>query len=152
MAQEFKTLFSPIKIGSLTVRNRIFSSPHYPMGYPERLTGLPGERLINYWVAKAKGGIGLIGTYLTSIDPRRNIFRQPGAVAAFKQAADAVHEYGAGLICQIAHSGGQEGLSGGMEVAWAPSSMLMPNMLLERRISHEMTRDEIKQTVEEALL
>jgi 2,4-dienoyl-CoA reductase-like NADH-dependent reductase (Old Yellow Enzyme family)/thioredoxin reductase len=148
MAQEFKTLFSPIKIGPLTVRNRIFSSPHYPMGYPERLTGLPGDRLINYWVAKAKGGIGLIGTYLTSVDPRRNIFRQPGAVEAFKQAADAVHEYGAGLICQIAHSGGQEGLAGGMEVAWSPSSMLMPNMLLERRISHEMTRDEIKQTVE----
>jgi len=148
MAQEFKTLFSPIKIGPLTVRNRIYSSPHYPMGYPERLTGLPGDRLINYWVAKAKGGIGLIGTYLTSVDPRRNIFRQPGAVEAFKRAADAVHEYGAGLICQIAHSGGQEGLAGATEVAWAPSSMLMPNMLLERRISHEMTRDEIKQTIE----
>ena len=148
MAQEFKTLFSPIKIGPLTVRNRIYSSPHYPMGYPERLTGLPGDRLINYWVAKAKGGIGLIGTYLTSVDPRRNIFRQPGAVEAFKRAADAVHEYGAGLICQIAHSGGQEGLAGATEVAWAPSSMLMPNMLLERRISHAMTRDEIKQTIE----
>jgi len=149
MAQEFKTLFSPIKIGPLTVRNRMYSSPHYPMGYPERTTGLPGDRLIGYWVAKAKGGIGLIGTYLTSVDPRRNIFRQAGAVDAFKRAADAVHEHGAGLICQIAHSGGQEGLSGGPEVAWAPSSILMPNMLLERRVTHEMTLTEIRQMVQE---
>ncbi len=148
MAQEFKNLFSPLKIGPLTVRNRIYSSPHYPMGYPERLTGLPGNKITDYWVGKARGGIGLIGTYLTSVDPRHNVFRQPGAVDAFRKATDAVHEYGAGIICQIAHSGGQEGLANGPEVAWAPSGMLMANMLLERRMSHAMTREEIKQTVE----
>jgi 2,4-dienoyl-CoA reductase (NADPH2) len=149
MAQEFKNLFSPIRIGPMTVRNRMFSSPHYPIGYPDRLTGLPTDRVIHYWAGKAKGGIGMIGTYLTSVDPRRNIFRHPRAVEAFGRAADAVHQYGAKLICQIAHSGGQEGFAGGTEVAWAPSAMLMPNSLLERRIAHEMTREEIKQVIAE---
>jgi 2,4-dienoyl-CoA reductase-like NADH-dependent reductase (Old Yellow Enzyme family)/thioredoxin reductase len=149
VAEEFKHLFSPIKIGPMTVRNRMYSSPHYPMGYVERLTGLPGDRLIDYWVGKARGGIGMIGTYLTSVDPRHSIFRQPAAVDAFRRAADAVHEHGAKLICQIAHSGGQEGLAGGTEAAWAPSAMLMPNMLLERRMSHAMTHDEIRRMIEE---
>jgi len=148
MAEEYKFLFSPIKIGPMTVRNRIYSSPHYPMGYVERLTGLPSERLVQYWVAKAKGGIGLIGTYLASVDPRGNIFRQPQAIEAFKRAADAVHEHGAKIICQIAHSGGQAGLSGGPQTSWGPSAILMPNMLLERQVCHEMSKDEIKETVE----
>lgn len=148
MAQQFPRLFSPITIGNMTVRNRIFSSPHYPMGYIDRLTGLPSERLVDYWAAKAKGGIGLIGTYLASVDPRGNIFRQPQAVEAFKRAADAVHQHGAKMICQIAHSGGQGGLAASPQTAWAPSAILMPNMLLERQVCHEMTRDEIKETVE----
>ena len=86
MTEEFKHLFSPIQIGSMTVRNRMYSSPHYPIAYVDRLTGLPTERLIDYWVGKAKGGIGMIGTYLTTVDPRHNLFRQPAAVDAFRRA------------------------------------------------------------------
>jgi len=147
MSQEFKHLFSPIKIGPVTIRNRMMSSPHYPMGYIDRLTGLPTERLVQYWVAKAKGGIGLIGTYLTSVDVRHSIFRQPTAVKAFRRAAEAVHEHGTALVCQIAHSGGQGGTAGGTEVPWAPSALPMPNMNLERGMPHEMTKGEIKATI-----
>jgi len=57
MAQEFKNLFSPLKIGPLTVRNRIYSSPHYPMGYPERLTGLPGEKITGHILHPSTRGI-----------------------------------------------------------------------------------------------
>lgn len=71
MTQEFKHLFSPIKIGPLTVRNRIVSSAHHPL-FINLLTGLLDERMINYWAAKAKGGIGLIETYLTPLMSGRN--------------------------------------------------------------------------------
>ena len=57
MSQELKRLFSPIKIGQMTVRNRIVSSPHYPMGYVGP-TGLPTPRLVNYWAAKARAVSG----------------------------------------------------------------------------------------------
>ena len=57
---QFSHLFTPIKIGSFTVRNRIVSTPHHPgLTDPD---GLPGEREIAYWVGKARGGIGLIET------------------------------------------------------------------------------------------
>jgi len=148
MSQEFKHLFSPIKIGPTVVRNRMMSSPHYPMGYMDRLTGLPSERLVQYWSAKARGGVGLIGTYLASIDIRHSIFRQPKAVEMFKRAADVVHEAGSVIVSQIAHSGGQGGAAGGTEVSWAPSAIPMPNMNLERSMPHEMTTDEIRETVQ----
>ena len=147
MAQEFKHLFSPITIRSMTVRNRIYSSPHHPL-FIDRLTGLPGERMVEYWVAKAKGGIGMIGTYLTEVHAHEelDVFRRPGAVEAFKSATDAVHQYGAKIICQIAHSGGQAGNF--FRKSWAPSALPVPDSRAVWYIPHEMTRDEIKATID----
>jgi len=147
MAEEFKHLFSPIKIGSMTVRNRIYSSPHHPL-FIDLTTGLPGERMVQYWAAKAKGGTGMIGTYLAEVHAHEehDAFRRPGAVDAFKRAADAVHQYGAKMVCQIAHSGGQGGNF--MEKSWAPSAVPNLDSRMVRYIPHEMTRDEINGTID----
>jgi len=147
MAQEFRHLFSPLKIGSMTVRNRIYSSPHGTF-YNERLVGPPNERMIQYWVAKAKGGTAMIGSQITEVHARkeRNIFHRPGMVEAFKKATDAVHQYGAKLIWQIGHTGGQGG--GFLDTPWAPSVIPFPEGNMRRYIPHEMTKDEIKATVD----
>jgi len=146
MAQDFKHLFSPIKIGPMMVRNRIYSSPHHPLYDYLTGAGLFGERMVNYWVAKAKGGIGMIGTYLTEVGGRNTgPFHQPEAVETFRRAADAVHQYGATIICQIAHSGGQAGSH--VQASWAPSALSMPNNMMERFVPHEMTKDEIKKVI-----
>jgi 2,4-dienoyl-CoA reductase-like NADH-dependent reductase (Old Yellow Enzyme family)/thioredoxin reductase len=117
--------------------------------YTERTTGLPGDRTVQYWVAKAKGGIGMIGTYLTEVHalPEYHAFNTPGLAEAFKRASDAVHEYGAKIICQIAHSGGQ---GGGMihRTFWAPSVVPTHDSLMQIFNPHEMSRDEIKGTVQ----
>jgi len=55
---EFRHLFSPLQIGSFTVRNRIVSTPHHTLFTDD--DGLPGAREIAYWVSKARGGIGLV--------------------------------------------------------------------------------------------
>ena len=60
---EFPLLFSPLQIGSFTVRNRITSTPHHTLFTDP--DGLPGPREIAYWVAKARGGIGLIGSSIS---------------------------------------------------------------------------------------
>ena len=143
MAEEFKNLFSPLKLGTMTTQNRIYSSAHHPL-YID-MFGLPGDRMVNYWVAKAKGGVGTIGTYLAPIhpDPRRDTFRRPGVDDAFKKAADAVHEYGAKLICQLANSGAQAG-GYGQVAPWAPSAVLTHAGDSQLYMPHEMTRDEIQ--------
>lgn len=143
MAQEFKHLFSPLKMGTMTTRNRIYSSAHHPL-YIDML-GLPSDRMVNYWVAKAKGGIGTIGTYLAPIHPNpvRDTFSRPGITEAFKKAADAVHEYGAKLICQLANSGAQAG-GYGQTAPWAPSAVLTHAGDMQLYMPHEMTIDEVK--------
>jgi len=148
MDQQFPHLFSPIQLGKTTVRNRIVSSAHHPL-FVSLLTGLLDDRMINYWVAKAKGGIGLIETYLTTLHPidERNVFRRPGAVESFKRAADAVHEHGAKLVCQLAYSGAQGG-GWGAPAGWAPSAVLTPDGQGRLNVPHEMTREEIKAFVD----
>ena len=137
MAQQFPHLFSPLKIGTMTIRNRIYSSPHLP-GYDQ-------EGVINYWVSKAKGGIGMIGTQLTSVHPRKeqDQFWRPQTVEFLKRSADAVHEHGAKVIWQIANQGAQGGPG-----FWAPSHVLTFSGQNILNCPHEMTRDEIKVFVE----
>jgi 2,4-dienoyl-CoA reductase-like NADH-dependent reductase (Old Yellow Enzyme family) len=56
MAHELSALFSPIRVGALTLKNRIYSSGHAEaMGE----NGRPGERLRRYHEAKARGGCAL---------------------------------------------------------------------------------------------
>ena len=89
---EFKQLFSPLKIGSFTVRNRIVSTPHHPLFTDP--DGLPGSREIAYWAAKAKGGIGLVESHVhpihNSIEGSGDLFRNPDAVKKFRNAAEAI--------------------------------------------------------------
>ena len=54
---QFPALFSPFRIGAVTLRNRIFSTGHDTY-LPEG--GLPSEALTAYHLARARGGAGLI--------------------------------------------------------------------------------------------
>ncbi|MBI2305452.1 MAG: NADH:flavin oxidoreductase, partial [Chloroflexi bacterium] len=145
MAQaQFKYLFSPLKIGTMTVRNRIVSTPHHPLYDDER--GLPGDRLINYWVSKAKGGIGLIGTQVYNIHPATGFFlpfRQPDFVARMKRAVDAVHKYDTRITIQLWHAG-SEGTGGIGRSLWAPSPVPSPHSY---DVPHQIDEREIKEAV-----
>ena len=50
---EFKFLFTPLRIKSITIRNRLLSTGHVP-GYARN--GYPMEQYRLYHVEKAKGG------------------------------------------------------------------------------------------------
>jgi mycofactocin system FadH/OYE family oxidoreductase 2 len=107
-AAQFKYLFTPLKIGSFTVRNRIVSTAHLT-GFAE--DGLPSERHLNYWVSKAKGGIGLIVTEDQAVHP--SAATDPFVIQAyrdecidpFRRITGAVHEHGAKIVAQLWHPG-----------------------------------------------
>src|SRR2546429_6322611 len=56
MPYEFRSLFTPIRVGSVTLKNRIYSS-----GHAEAMAegGRPTARLARYHEAKAQGGCAL---------------------------------------------------------------------------------------------
>jgi 2,4-dienoyl-CoA reductase (NADPH2) len=61
-------LFEPIRIGAMTVKNRIVMSP-MTTGYAG-LDQLPTKRLVDYLTARAKGGVGLITLEACVVDRR----------------------------------------------------------------------------------
>jgi 2,4-dienoyl-CoA reductase-like NADH-dependent reductase (Old Yellow Enzyme family) len=105
---QFKRLFSPLKIGSFTVRNRIVSTGHLSHF---AVQGLPLERHLDYWVSKAKGGIGLIVTEDQAVHPSGG--SEPTVIQSyrddciepFRRIASAVHEHGARIVGQLSHPG-----------------------------------------------
>ena len=104
----FPNLFTPLRIGTFTVRNRILSTAHFT-GFGER--GLPSGRHKDYWGSKARGGIGLIITEVQPVHPTAGIgpsmiqCYRDGVVDAFKPVVDEIHRAGAKIIAQIWHPG-----------------------------------------------
>ena len=58
-------LFTELKIGSMTLKNRTFMAP-MSLGYVNP-DGVPGEEQQAYWLARAKGGDGCIITDATTV-------------------------------------------------------------------------------------
>lgn len=104
----FPHLFTPLKIGTFTVRNRILSTAHYT-GFGRQ--GLPSERHRHYWGSKARGGIGLIFTDCQPVHPTGGIVPlmiqcyQDGVAGAFKPIVEDIHQAGANMIAQLWHPG-----------------------------------------------
>jgi 2,4-dienoyl-CoA reductase (NADPH2) len=104
---EYRHLFKELKIGPMTLRNRI-CMPAMHMGYED--AGEMTDREIDFYAARAEGGVGLITIGGCSID-------LPGGGAimialyddmflpGLTKLADAVHKHGAKLSAQLFHSG-----------------------------------------------
>jgi NAD(H)-dependent 7beta-hydroxy-3-oxo-delta4-cholenoic acid oxidoreductase len=102
-------LFSPITIGNMEVKNRIVMSPmHTDYGEPD---GTISERLRDYHVARAAGGVGLITLEMCTVSelepymPRTIGLSHDKFLPGLKDFTQAVHEGGAKIIPQLAHPG-----------------------------------------------
>ena len=60
MAESFPHLFSPLEVGSYTLKNRIMNTGH--AAHFQTGDGLPTDRYVDYVRERAKGGVGIIVT------------------------------------------------------------------------------------------
>jgi 2,4-dienoyl-CoA reductase-like NADH-dependent reductase (Old Yellow Enzyme family)/thioredoxin reductase len=149
--EQFQYLFTPIKVGTMTVPNRILM-PGHATGY-FNLDALPTERALDYFLARARGGAGLLITAphhvlpLTSAAPPGPI-HDDGAIKPLRVVADAIHEHGTKLVAQLCHMGSYNTsrIYGGVVSAPSPVTRraLLPGL---EEIPHEMDSDEIKEVV-----
>ncbi len=146
----FEHLLRPGRIGSMILRNRIVMSPMETMyGTPE---GLPSERTVAYFAARAAGGVGLITVGATGIDHHHP--ETPGglhlgtddAVAAHRELVDAVHERGARIQPQIVHAG-PDGLGPEMHGVTSLGPSVIPSYLTGRP-STEVTHEQIAEILD----
>jgi len=126
MSQNYPTLFSSLRIGPMTVRNRIVSTGHDTC-LPH--DGTVNDALIAYHVARARGGAGLIVVQVAGVHdtarytPHMLMATEDGFVPGLRKLADTVHAAGARLLVQLFHPGREimEVGDGTAAVAYAPS-------------------------------
>ncbi|MBQ0065407.1 MAG: FAD-dependent oxidoreductase, partial [Firmicutes bacterium] len=103
---QFPNLFTPIQIGSKTIKNRIFMPP---LSTNLAKKGYVTEELIQHYSARAKGGVGLFVTEVCTIEP--TYIYLPGDMSihddsyieGWKKLYEEVHKYGAVLLPQLFH-------------------------------------------------
>jgi 2,4-dienoyl-CoA reductase-like NADH-dependent reductase (Old Yellow Enzyme family)/thioredoxin reductase len=143
-------LFTPLRLGHLTLRNRIVSTPHATKFGKD---GYITERYIRYYVEKAKGGAGLLQCFGSmSVHPTGPVLDWSGiknwddsSLPSFTEFARRVHEHGAAVMAQITHRG-RRGWSGPAE-----QPLLAPSPVPERmhpEIPHELDRETIQEIVQ----
>ena len=92
-------LSEALKIGSMTVKNGVFMAP-MSLGY-ESPDGTVNETMQEYWLARARGGVGCIITDALSVDPdvpylgNTLCFRNEESIASYRRFTDKIHECGA---------------------------------------------------------
>ncbi len=114
----FPALFSPIRVGAITVPNRLCEATN-SIGAGRR-DGLPDADFVEHHVAKARGGIGWIGNEAWMLESPLPAGRATEAVPAglatksafhrrrdfiprMSTFTDAVHDAGAVAVFQLAH-------------------------------------------------
>ncbi|EYT81732.1 hypothetical protein CF54_17715 [Streptomyces sp. Tu 6176] len=143
----FRHLFSPLRLGPLTLANRIVFSAHLT-NYAE--DGLPSEQHAAYYAARAAGGAGLIiteehSTHVTDWPYEKLIHGfSPRVVAGYRRITEAVHAHGTPILAQLNHNGGQASSMYSRLPVWAPSPVPDP---LFREVPKEVTVAEIAEIV-----
>jgi 2,4-dienoyl-CoA reductase (NADPH2) len=148
MSSPSRLLFSPLKVGSITVQNRIVFSAHLT-NYAEDY--MPTDRHAYYYRERARGGVGLIITEEHSVHPTDHPYEKlihafnPAVLPGYRRITEMVHAEGVPILAQINHNGGQ---SSGMFTrlpAWAPSAIADP---LFREVPKAVEYEDIQQIIE----
>lgn len=152
-----KHLFMPGKIGALEIKNRIVMAPMGTTGLVE-LDGRYSQRGIDYFAARAKGGVGLIETGLMVVDveiekrawgpwsgyPRAD---SPLYIARLNELTDAVHEYDSRIAAQLTAGLGRTARGTIVNSGWAIAPSPQPCFWNPKVIARELSVEEIEQLI-----
>jgi len=107
---KFPHLFSPLKFGGVTMKNRIFSAPMGAHGLTAE--GYLDTGAIDFYENLARGGVGAVCLGETLVDKETGnnhgeVFHldDPGAIPSLLRCTDAIHRYGALAGIELIHPG-----------------------------------------------
>ncbi|PSN59483.1 FMN-linked oxidoreductase [Corynespora cassiicola Philippines] len=152
-------LFTPLKLGPLTLEHRLVQAPLTRMRCTKESEGVtvPNDLVVEYYSQRAtKGGLQLteatdIFQYAGGYPGAPGVF-SPSQIAAWKKVTDAVHAKGGYIFCQLWHTGraSPKSFRGGQQ-PWSSSDLPMSGNYLDGTSCAEnpprpMTVDEISST------
>ncbi len=145
---DYRYLFSPLKIGSVVVPNRINFAAHLTnLSENHRIS----EKHIYYYRERAKGGCGLITTEELTVHPSDLAYAGlvdafvPEVIPGFQRLTRAIHEYDTRIFAQLNHNGMQADGKLSRLPVWGPSPGVDP---LFREMSKEMEIEDIEECIE----
>jgi mycofactocin system FadH/OYE family oxidoreductase 2 len=144
---QFHYLFSPLKIGPVVVRNRIFTPPYETNLVEDEARGW-WDRLAHFHAERAKGGVGLIimsevcghqsgAIYtMTTLEERH--------IPHLRKIPEMVHAHGAKIFQLIHNPGPQARPHWSHHASWGPSPRRGPGAV---DLPHVMDQDDIRTMV-----
>lgn len=142
-AARFPTLFSPIRLGSRTAKNRIVSAAH---STGQLRDGRFGDAAVAYHEERAAGGVGMIVTEPIHAGPNHGGMRStdPQVGEGLHRLAEAVRPHGTLLLAQVVHPGRMASHTGpGSAYNLGASAVPARRMGLEWRTPHEISASAI---------
>ena len=128
MSKLFPNLFSPVDLGPLRVRNRIFIPGHATALSDDSKVG---DDLIAYHERRAANGVGLIITEVNVVhhsavySPKFLSVASDDCIPGHTRLAETLHRHGCGVLAQLYHPGRslRSSLDGSLLAAYAPSEV-----------------------------
>ncbi|OBK93095.1 NADH:flavin oxidoreductase [Mycobacterium asiaticum] len=135
-------VFSPAKLGPLTLRNRIIKAATFEARTPDALVT---DDLIEYHRLPAAGGVGMTTVAYCAVSPGgrtegNGLWMRPEAVPGLRRLTDAVHAEGAAVSAQIGHAGPVANAKSNKATALAPVRFFNP---IGMRFARKANRDDI---------
>ena len=171
MAASFKHLFTPIDLGPVRLRNRIYATPHATMFASDARDNLPGETLAYYCAERAKGGAALVEVSMaivssevgqTSPDTDSHYSplngghpmiltgrwplraTDPRIVDGYRKLAKMVHEHGGKCFIELASGGTNVGNDKGVSPFPWPSHPIHVFPFTSRELSEEEIEAQVR--------
>ena len=145
---EYRFLFSPLKIGTVVVPNRINFAAHMTnLAAVQKIS----DDHISYYRARAKGGCGLITTEEMTVHPSDHAYEKlvdaykQEVIPGYQRLTKAIHAYETLIFAQLNHNGMQADGTIARLPVWGPSPGKDP---LFREICKEMEIEEIQMCAE----
>jgi len=132
MSTQFQSLFSPIEIGHLQIKNRICCSAHADSLAED---GMPTDRTVRYYEMKAKGGVGFMMCFGSASVHETSPAKDWNGIELFTDRvipyletfSQTMHKYNVPVVCQITHRGRRGRSLDTFERMFSPSDVREPN-------------------------
>lgn len=156
MKKQYELLFTPTKIGKCEIKNRFVMAPLGPLGLGDHDGGF-NQRGINYYVERAKGGVGLIHTGVVLVDsvveghdmpsiPHATLNRNH-FIRTSREMVERIHAYNSKIFLQLAGGFGRVGMPSNIGDAPPVAPSAIPHRWIDNVTCRPLKVEEIKHLV-----